>query len=140
MSAGKRVHPCLKCGACCASFRVSFHIRESQKGGLWQVPLERTEEGGSSWLSMKGTNKKHRPVCSALDGTIGKGVSCTIYSDRPSPCRNFLASYEDGIHRPRCDEARKKHGLRPLGREAFSKDLVEVDPFANELPVADKEY
>jgi Fe-S-cluster containining protein len=115
-------HPCLKCGACCASFRVSFHSKEVLHGGLWKVPLAMTENGGNSWLSMKGTDRKHRPACAALEGVIGKSVSCQIYLQRPSPCRNFLASFEDGRHRPRCDEARKKHGLRPLGREAFKRD------------------
>lgn len=121
MSDSNEVHPCQTCGACCASFRVSFNTREIEKGGLWQVPSAMAEEGGNSWLTMKGTGKKHRPSCEALKGTIGSFVSCSIYQNRPSPCRNFLASYEDGIYRPRCDEARKKHGLRPLGREAFNR-------------------
>jgi Fe-S-cluster containining protein len=128
MSESKKVHPCLSCGACCASFRVSFHNREIQNGGLWKVPVDRTEEGGSTWLSMKGTNKKHRPACTALSGEIGKSVKCEIYEHRPSPCRNFLASYEDGRHRSRCDEARRKHGLRPLGREAFRDLEIEILP------------
>lgn len=74
--------------------------------------------------TMKGTDEKHRPACMALDGIIGTKVGCKIYSNRPSPCRNFLASYEDGIHRPRCDEARRKHGLRPLGREAYGEHFI----------------
>ncbi|MEY4615341.1 MAG: hypothetical protein RJB66_301 [Pseudomonadota bacterium] len=127
MSAKESVHPCQKCGACCASFRVSFHLKELQSGGPWKVPQELTEDGGASWKSMKGTDRKHRPVCAALTGKIGDFVSCSIYSHRPSPCRNFLASYEDGIHRPRCDEARRKHGLKPLGREAFKRPLPVED-------------
>jgi len=118
MSAEK-VHPCIQCGACCASFRVSFSVKETEHGGSWQVPNEMIESSGGDWYSMKGTNKKHRPACNALEGTIGKKVSCQIYESRPSPCRNFLASYEDGIYRARCDEARKKHGLRPLTKENF---------------------
>lgn len=129
MSESVSIHPCQKCGACCASFRVSFHPKEILAGGPWKVPVEWTEEGGASWLSMKGTNKKHRPACKALRGTIGESVSCQIYSQRPSPCRNFLASFEDGVHRPRCDEARRKHGLKPLGREAFARDKeADSDP------------
>jgi Fe-S-cluster containining protein len=26
-------HPCLSCGACCASFRVDFSVHESQEHG-----------------------------------------------------------------------------------------------------------
>lgn len=117
----KSIHPCVQCGACCASFRVSFHAKEVELlGNLWQVPSSMIEKSGEVY-TMKGTDEKHRPACKALDGTIGKKVGCNIYSNRPSPCRNFLASYEDGIHRPRCDEARRKHGLRPLGREAYGE-------------------
>lgn len=115
-------HPCLSCGACCAYFRVSFRTEETLKGGPWQVPLPLVEEGSHSWSSMKGTTHKHRPACVALTGTIGKDAHCTIYEKRPSPCRNFMASYEDGIHHPRCDEARRRHGLKPLGREAYGPD------------------
>lgn len=119
------VHPCIQCGACCAAFRVSFQAREISDGGPWQVPSSMIETSGDGSggdgvvCTLKGTDKKHRPACVALEGTIGKKVNCRIYNNRPSPCRNFLASYEDGIHRPRCDEARIKHGLRPLGREAY---------------------
>lgn len=127
MSEVKNIHPCLKCGACCAAFRVSFHIKETLKGGLWQAPITMTEEGGGTWSSMKGTNHKHRPACAALEGTIGKNVGCTIYENRPSPCRNFLASFEDGVHRPRCDEARTKHGLTPLNRDAFKIEKPETN-------------
>ena len=42
-------------------------------------------------------------------------MSCGIYNSRPSPCRAFRYSYEDGGPRePRCDEARASIGLRPL--------------------------
>ena len=56
-----------------------------------------------------------RPRCNALGGEIGKGVACGIYANRPSPCRDFHHSYEDGgPQEPRCDEARVKAGMKPL--------------------------
>ncbi len=64
--------------------------------------------------AMKGTEKKHRPKCVALKGKIGENAGCSIYDLRPSPCRAFQASFENGIHQQRCDEARRAHGLRPL--------------------------
>jgi Fe-S-cluster containining protein len=68
---------------------------------------------------MKGTNSKHNGRCIALTGEVGKKVACGIYEWRPSPCRNFMASYENGYHNPRCDEARAKYGLRPLVKSDF---------------------
>lgn len=52
--------------------------------------------------------------CVALHGHVGRHVSCRIYQNRPSPCRNFKASYEDGTQNPRCDESRVARGLEPL--------------------------
>lgn len=78
------------------------------------VPLEMTEEQDEFHRNMKGTNEKYGRKCIALDGRIGKFVACTIYENRPTPCREFTASYEDGKHYPRCDEARAAHGLPPL--------------------------
>lgn len=63
---------------------------------------------------MRGTNDKHHPKCQALNGRIGKDAKCSIYEKRPTPCREFRASYEEGHQNRRCDEARAKHGLRPL--------------------------
>lgn len=114
----EKVHPCQSCGACCSYFRVSFYWREAEKSDVDNpVPQNFWEEGPGSFRVMKGTAPKHNPKCTALQGTIGDFVACSIYSNRPTPCRNFKASFEDGTHHERCDQARAKHGLRPLGRE-----------------------
>lgn len=88
------------------------------------MPSEVVEDNGGSFVSLKGTTKSHRPSCCNLKGKIGKQVSCEIYENRPSPCRNFEASYEDGYHRERCDQARKAHGLRPLTKKDWRLDIV----------------
>lgn len=112
------VHPCQKCGACCAAFRVAFYWREAElKDHSSAVPLGMWSEGNQFQRSMKGTEDKHHPKCVALKGIVGKFVECTIYENRSSTCRKFEASYENGIRRPRCDEARAKHGLRPLNKQ-----------------------
>ncbi|MCM0606455.1 MAG: YkgJ family cysteine cluster protein [Xanthomonadaceae bacterium] len=109
------VHPCQICGACCAHFRVAFYWREAEiRERPNPVPIEMTEEQDEFHRNMKGTNEKHSRKCVALEGRIGKFVACTIYDSRPTPCRAFTASYEDGNHYPRCDEARAAHGLPPL--------------------------
>ena len=114
MSNAETLHPCQKCGACCASYRVSFYWLEAEPDVENSVPIEWTEEVNLRFRCMKGTNKKHHPQCAALSGRVGQTVGCQIYLNRPSPCRNFKASFEDGYHQPRCDEARAKHGLKPL--------------------------
>lgn len=117
------LHPCLACGACCACFRVSFYWREADPEQTpLAVPAELTEDYNQFKLSMKGTNRKHHSRCVALLGKVGEGASCSIYSLRPSPCRDFAASFEDGVHRPRCDYARARYGLEPLKL----KDWVKV--------------
>ena len=106
-------HPCLSCGACCASFRVAFHWSEAQPGnpdgppeGL-VVSLRRHE------LAMRGTDAL--PVrCAALRGEVGGATTCTIYAARPSPCRELAAAWENGQPSPQCDRARALHGLAPL--------------------------
>lgn len=114
------VHPCLSCGACCAYFRVAFYWREAEPAEHSDaVPLDLWEELTDRHRCMKGTSTKHNPKCVALKGKIGQHVECSIYSNRPSPCRDFEASYESGDKNERCDRAREKHGLRPLVRSDF---------------------
>lgn len=96
-------HPCLSCGACCATFRVDFSVHESQaQGGC--VPCGLTEEVTDTLCRMRGTD--HRtPRCAALTGKVGEKAACGIYEWRPSPCREFAAGSEA------CERARRRHGL-----------------------------
>lgn len=111
----KTLHPCQGCGACCAKWRVQFYWREAEKlDSPHPVPGGLFGEITDIYRAMKGTTAKHRPRCTALAGRIGEEVGCRIYESRPSPCRAFAASFENGIKNPRCDEARAVHGLRPL--------------------------
>lgn len=96
---------CLSCGACCASFRVSFYWGEADDvpGGI--VPAQLTEPVSPHLRCMKGTATK--PVrCAALEGEVGKSVSCTIYSMRPSTCREFDVFEADGSPNERCTALR----------------------------------
>ncbi|TRW48487.1 YkgJ family cysteine cluster protein [Aliidiomarina halalkaliphila] len=104
-------NPCVTCGACCASFRVSFYWAEGDDAPAGFVPHELTEQVNSFYRCMQGTNSP-TPRCVALSGTIGESVGCSIYGDRPTPCREFDASL-DGSN-PRCDQARAKFGMLPL--------------------------
>lgn len=112
---GNRVNPnpCMTCGACCASFRVSFYWGETDAAPTGSVPAHLTEVIAPHHVAMLGTNQA-KPHCIALEGVVGECVSCTIYSLRSSTCQEFTASWEHGEHNPTCDRARAKYGLAPL--------------------------
>jgi uncharacterized protein len=110
-------NPCLDCGACCASYRVSFHWSEAEASVGGVTPAELTAKISAHRVAMRGTDSKS-PRCVALDGTVGATVSCSIHPQRPSPCRDFEASWSNGVHNVRCDEARATHGLLPLAPHA----------------------
>lgn len=96
--------PCLECGACCATYRVSFYWSEAVLRGL---PDEFTEKVTPFLSCLAGTNQAV-PRCTALVGDVGCRVSCSMYEQRPSPCRE-LQPGED-----KCERARARHGLPPL--------------------------
>ena len=99
-------HPCLICGACCASFRVDFSVYESDaKGG--RVPTKLTDEVNDHISRMRGTDYAS-PRCAALTGTVGVQVACGIYEWRPSPCREFAAGSDA------CNRARLRRGMQAL--------------------------
>ena len=99
-------HPCLSCGACCASYRVDFSAQESDgQGG--SVPDGLCVEVTHNTFRMRGTDHCP-PRCAALTGQIGVASRCGIYEWRPSPCHE-LEMGSDACHR-----ARARHGLPDL--------------------------
>lgn len=105
-------NPCVGCGACCAYFRVSFHWSEC-KSSHGNVDDDKTSQVTPHRVAMKGTEGKN-PRCVNLSGTVGVDSSCSDYTSRPTPCRDFDASYEKNIQSEGCDKARISHGLTPL--------------------------
>lgn len=104
-------HPCLSCGACCASFRVDFSVQETQALG-GKVPDGLVVEVTDHTCRMRGTD--HLPVrCAALTGQIGSRAACGIYEWRPSPCREFEAGSAA------CEQARRRHNLPPLSHDGL---------------------
>jgi Fe-S-cluster containining protein len=101
--------PCLSCGACCAKFRITYYWDEKVTEGYFH-------ETSPMYRSLKSEkDSEGRPRCNALTGTIGTAVACGIYENRPSPCRDFKHSFEDGGPREeRCDQARIGAGMLPL--------------------------
>jgi len=109
-------HPCLRCGACCAYFRVAFHWSEAEAFLGGDVPVELTAKLDPHRVAMRGTDRK-LPRCVALQGVVGELASCAIYERRPSVCRDLAPAWQQGLPSPQCDRARLAHGLRPLSPE-----------------------
>ena len=105
-------HPCQKCGACCAYFRVSFHWSEIQPES-YAVPEQLTVKISPHLSAMVGTNQKD-PHCGSLIGEVGLKVRCEIYDQRPSPCREFQPSFENGIRNESCEKARAAKNMNYL--------------------------
>jgi uncharacterized protein len=96
--------PCQSCGACCASFRVSFYWAESDAHPQGTVPAHLTQKVNDHYVCMQGTGQF--PVrCVALQGELGRSVGCSIYPLRSSTCREFEAGSES------CNQARQSIGL-----------------------------
>lgn len=108
------VHPCQRCGACCAAFRVAFYWSEAAPHDPGGPDEALTVKLRPFEVAMRGTDDGLNPRCVALDGVIGERVACGIYAARPSPCRSLRAAWEDGTPSPQCDRARARHGLSPL--------------------------
>ena len=105
---------CLACGACCAAFRVDFHRADLATAEGPGVPPRMALPLTATLYRMCGTDDAP-PRCIALDGEVGKQVSCTIYESRPGPCRDFAPYAPLGVGDDACDRARRRYGLTPLG-------------------------
>lgn len=108
-------NPCIACGACCAYYRVSFYCGELTGGSGGWVPVELTSMITPLMACMQGTESGNGR-CVALSGELGKpGISCNIYENRPTPCREFAVWLEDGTPNPDCQSTRARIGLPALG-------------------------
>jgi Fe-S-cluster containining protein len=103
---------CQSCGACCATYRVSFYWGEADDAPGGTVPVALTRPLSPHTRCMQGT--EHLPVrCVALQGEIGKQVGCGIYAQRSSTCHALQAGSDQ------CLRARRQHGIDPpLGQAA----------------------
>ncbi|UDF33833.1 UNVERIFIED_ORG: YkgJ family cysteine cluster protein [Shinella sp. XGS7] len=95
--------PCLQCGACCATFRVSFHWVEAPP----DLDPHLVQAIGPQHLCMAGTDQR-RPRCQALQGEIGGATQCSVYESRPPACREVQPGDA------KCQRARAQNGLTPL--------------------------
>lgn len=120
-------NPCLTCGACCAYFRVSFYWVEADDATPGGVPVHLTRKISEHRRAMiSAGGEGHR--CISLEGVVGREVMCAIHPGRPSPCRDFEASWVNGVRNGRCDMARAFWGLRPLSPDDFGEDHHDANP------------
>lgn len=105
-------NPCVRCGACCASFRVDFAREELQSEG-GSVPDGLVVEVNGVTCRMRGTDHAP-PRCAALSGRVGVDARCGIYEWRPGPCREFGMLAPLGRGDAACARARARHGLPAL--------------------------
>lgn len=105
--------PCTLCGACCATYRVTFLRTELDDSPGGTVPADLVDMIDERGACMRGTADRP-PRCVALRGMIGVKVSCAIYEYRPTPCRAFAADAAFGHGDVNCGDARRLHGLPPL--------------------------
>lgn len=105
-------NPCVRCGACCASFRVDFARDELMSEG-GPVPDGLAVPVTSYTCRMRGTDHA-QPRCAALSGQVGVDARCGIYEWRPGPCREFGMLAPLGRGDAACARARARHGLAPL--------------------------
>jgi len=101
---------CLTCGACCAFYRVAFLSVEVDDHEGGKVPLAFVLSIDDTHSAMKGTHGFFKR-CAALQGSVGRCVTCAIYSSRPSTCRNFLPGWDVHYQNDACNQARSAFGL-----------------------------
>lgn len=105
--------PCQACGACCATYRVSFSITEVDDTPGGRVPAGLVEPMTAGVACMRGTGAAPSR-CIALHGRIGEAVACAIYEFRPDACREFAPLAALGRGDDACTEARQRHRLPAL--------------------------
>jgi Fe-S-cluster containining protein len=97
-------NPCVSCGACCATYRVSFYWAEAERRGLESALVEQV----NPWMACMAGTQGPAPRCGALEGRVGEAATCRVYAQRPEPCRELQAGDD------KCRRARERHGLPAL--------------------------
>jgi Fe-S-cluster containining protein len=118
---------CLSCGACCSYYAWQSAKIAAEDGPLmgnskytffairlfkyvWPNGVFKVEQYKSYWLRRKREGGWWK--CIALKGNIGQAVSCSVYADRPSACRDFEPGSE------KCKQIREWAGLETQEKAA----------------------
>ena len=106
---------CVACGACCATYRVAFYWAEADALGLPDTHVERLDP----WRACMAGSNARAPRCVALVGPVGVDARCSIYAQRPSPCRDLQRGDAQ------CLRARARHGLPVPGSASFGRSRAD---------------
>lgn len=95
---------CQSCGACCAYSYDWPEFTDESDRHLSRIPIELCN-------CDTGRMKCVGDRCCALQGEVGKSVSCSIYKNRPNVCRQFKPGTAG------CEMVRRSFGLPALVQE-----------------------
>lgn len=105
----------MSCGACCVSnWDTETYVGLDEKDLARLLPIVGDEEvdrlvghRNDAWQMGLRTkeNRQGHITCIALEGRVGRRVSCEIYDGRPSACRHFRPGSAE------CKLAREEAGL-----------------------------
>jgi uncharacterized protein len=106
---------CQRCGACCCN-----PAENRAEGYRDYVPVEAGSRLSrrlrilGRYTSLNAHGERHMKLvgaeerCAALEGRLGRSVSCAIYADRPAACKKIEAGSS------RCVQYRRERGLDPI--------------------------
>jgi len=129
MSSGDTVtaiNPCVECGACCATFRVSFYWAEADDAPGGTVPAALTGRLHAHLRVMQGTDRPE-PRCCALQGEIGGKRQLRDLS----PAVQYLPGLQG-----RLGGRRAKRGLQPRPGPAWPAPRWNLRPSAPRASLA----
>ncbi|NNF00150.1 MAG: YkgJ family cysteine cluster protein [Pyrinomonadaceae bacterium] len=101
------VPDCLDCGVCCSAV-LTVQVAKSDPTPdelLWEITIEGKNRSVTVDKTMRRIGENGR--CIALEGELGKSISCNIYEKRPNLCRLFDAGSD------KCHALRRAFGFEP---------------------------
>lgn len=115
------VPDCLTCGACCQAL-LCVGVRPSDtvaRENYWEITVP--TESGEIVVDRYLRRNEETLACTALSGTVGEKVGCTIYETRPVMCHHFDAGSD------RCHAIRRAFGIEPfLGLIEMSEAAAKI--------------
>jgi len=101
--------PCIRCGVCCTVYQVRISPAEAI-AIAGSMGMERWDWAGrycdSRWHDPRSHLIRHDETgCVFLDRSRGDVALCSIYSVRPSACRDWAA----GVFKPACQDGLRRY-------------------------------
>jgi hypothetical protein len=110
-------YDCQRCGACCCNLDQNKPLGFVDYVAVHPDDrLLRNPKLVRRFVVYNERNEPHMRLdrderCAALRGIVGRSTECSIYDDRPSPCRSMQPGSEG------CRRSRAEHGLEAPSTE-----------------------